>query len=49
MMTQYPEELIQVMLRNSLKSALALAMVLDGVLYGICSTFQPFPYFADVV
>jgi hypothetical protein len=48
MMTQYPEELIQVMLRNLLKSALAPAMVLDGVLYGICSAFQPFAYFGDV-
>jgi hypothetical protein len=32
-----------------LKSALAPAMALDGVLYGICSAFRPFPYFDDVV
>jgi hypothetical protein len=44
MMTLYPEELIQVMLRNLLKSALARAMALDGVLYGMLC-ISPFTFF----
>ena len=45
MTTLYPEELIQAMLRNLLKSAPALAMALDGEWYGTCSAISAFSLF----
>jgi hypothetical protein len=48
-MTWYPEEFIQVMLRSLLKSARALAMVLDGVLYGPLCNFNSFFFSLDIV